>query len=368
MNRRSVALLSGAVLLAAGAMFALNNPLANAHEGDRTAADIGALLSRELGNDYAGLWVDRSGVVNVALTDEDKAQLVDEVGAKPKVVEYGKSELEQVKRVLDTREAPATVHRWFVDPATNSVVVEARRGATDEATTSWLSEARRESPAVRVVEKDKGPRARANILGGGRWEADGRFCTVGFPAVDAGGGAHFLTAAHCATDQPNDSVTDEDGVRIGVYDSETDELGDGDFAKVDVDVDGNDTVIGAVDLFNGTAQPIRGAIEAVIGEAICRVGAASGPDFGAECGVVTEKDVTVNTDFGDRFGVRAISGMTGTDVCSDPGDSGGAFFSGDQAQGMLSSGIGFCGEDDVVSHFTPVNKALDELGLSLVTE
>ncbi len=365
MNRRSVALLSGAVVLAAGAIVALNNPLANADEGDRTAADIRALLSRELGDDYAGLWIDKSGVVNVALTDEDKAQLVRDVGAEPKIVEYSNDELDQVKRVLDTREAPATVHRWFVDPVTNSVIVEARRGATDPATTSWLSGARRESPAVKVVEKTKAPRPRANILGGERWEADGAFCTVGFPAVDAGGDTHFTTAAHCATEDANGAVTDENGTRIGVYDSDTDELGDGDFAMVDVD--GNDTITGAVDLFDGTAQPIRGSIEAVIGEAICRVGAASGPDFGVECGVVTEKDVTVNTDFGDRFGVRAISGMTGTDVCSDPGDSGGAFFSGDQAQGLLSSGIGFCGEDGVSSHFTPINKALDELGLSLVT-
>lgn len=401
MKRFSVALISGAVVLAAGALVVTTNPVANAGEGqdasarpdlapaylaamrrdlglsadqvyarlatEAKAADTASKLSESLGDDFAGDWIDRAGNLMVAVTDEDRAELVRAAGAEPKVVRYSQNELDQAKNSLDAQQAPATVHRWFADPVTNTVVVEVQQGADDAATKAWLDNAAAASPAMRVVEKAQAPQARANILGGQEWGADGAFCSVGFAATGAGGDKAFLTAGHCATEQPNDLVTNANGTRIGQYDSGTDVIGRaGDFAKVDVDA--NDTLVGAVDLFDGDAQPINGSAAAQIGAQICRSGAASGPDFGAPCGVITEKNVTVNTDFGGDIGVIAVSGMTGTDVCSDSGDSGGAYFSGDQAQGLLSSGVGFCGDAVTTSHFTPINRVLNTFDLDLVTD
>ena len=400
MKRISVALISGAVVLAAGTVVAVTNPVANAGERqgsaaarpdlspgylaamrrdlgmtpeqvyDRLATEaeagaIGRSMSRSLGDEFAGNWVDEDGDVMVAVTDQDSAAQVRAAGAQPTLVEYGMNDLEQVKDTLDTRQAPATVHRWFVDPVTNAVVVEVQEGAADAATRAWVNRAAAESPAVRVVEKAQASQARANVFGGREWNAGGSFCSVGFTAISPDGDKHFLTAGHCATQEPNDIVTNQAGTRLGRYDSATDVLGDaGDFAKVNVD--NNDTLIGAVDLFDGTAEPIAGSVPAPIGAQVCRSGAASGPEFGVPCGVITEKNVTVNTDFGD-LGVIAVSGMTGTDVCSNSGDSGGAFLSGDQAQGLLSSGVGFCGDDLVTTHFTPINTVLNAYDVSLVT-
>ncbi len=329
------------------------------------AASVARQLSDKLGDAYGGSWIDESGAIMVAVTDEAQAGAVRDAGAKPAVVRYGAAELSQAKAALDTRRAPASVHRWFVDPVSNSVVVEVQEGATGS---SWVRSARAASPAVRVVEKTRAPQARANVFGGGKFNAIGPgFCSIGFAATEDDGGKAFLTAGHCATDEPDDVVTNDNGVRLGTFDSGTDVLGDdGDFAKVDVDE--GDDLFGAVDLFDGTAQPIRGSDEVGVGAQICRSGAASGPDFGAQCGIVTEQDVTVNVDFG-ALGLIGVGGQTGTDICSTGGDSGGSFFTGDQAQGLLSSGIGECGDgsDDFVSHFTPVNTALNALDLELVT-
>jgi streptogrisin C len=372
MKRSSLAVIGGAVVVAAVAMVAITNPIANAGESDPQRDDLKASeirqdLSSSLGDDYAGIWVDKNGAIKVAVTDESKVDVVSDAGAEPQLVKYSKRELDQVMDVLNKRPAPATVHKWFVDPATNSVVVESREGANDEATERWLDNAVAESPAVRLVEGKNAPEGRANILGGDKWEANGpTFCSVAFPATDAGGGKHFLTAGHCFTDVDNDVVNNAGSTeQIGTYDSATDVVGDGDIAKVDLN--DNQQLFGSVNLYDETVQPITGSTEVEVGAQICRSGAASGPQFGALCGVVVAKDVTVNTNF-NRLGLIAVTGQTDTNICSIGGDSGGAFFSGDQAQGILSGGTGTCGVDEAsTTNFTPVNKALTALGLTLLT-
>jgi streptogrisin C len=58
--------------------------------------------------------------------------------------------------------------------------------------------------------------------------------------------------------------------------------------------------------------------------------------------------------------------MTQTTVCAEPGDSGGSFFSGDQAQGVTSGGSGDC-RGGGTTFFQPVNEILQTFGLSLNT-
>jgi streptogrisin C len=61
-----------------------------------------------------------------------------------------------------------------------------------------------------------------------------------------------------------------------------------------------------------------------------------------------------------------VYGVTRTDVCAEPGDSGGSFVSGTEAQGMTSGGSGDCGSGGT-TYFQPVQPALDAFGLTLVT-
>ncbi len=53
-------------------------------------------------------------------------------------------------------------------------------------------------------------------------------------------------------------------------------------------------------------------------------------------------------------------------MCAEPGDSGGSFISGSQAQGVTSGGSGNCTYGGT-TYFQPVNEILRVYGLTLVT-
>ena len=55
-----------------------------------------------------------------------------------------------------------------------------------------------------------------------------------------------------------------------------------------------------------------------------------------------------------------------TNVCAEPGDSGGSWLSGNQAQGVTSGGSGNCTSGGT-TFFQPVNEILGRYGLTLVT-
>lgn len=97
-----------------------------------------------------------------------------------------------------------------------------------------------------------------------------------------------------------------------------------------VKVNANWTPRGVVDRYDGTTIPVRGSEEAAVGASICRSGSTSG----FHCGTVQAKDSTV------RYAEGTVFGLTCTDVCAEPGDSGGSFISDDQAQGVTSPRTG----------------------------
>ncbi|WP_425580118.1 S1 family peptidase [Streptomyces polychromogenes] len=86
----------------------------------------------------------------------------------------------------------------------------------------------------------------------------------------------------------------------------------------------------------------------------------SGSTTGWHCGTVEEHGTSVD------YGEGTVSGVTRSTVCSEPGDSGGSFLSGDQAQGVASGGSGNCTEGGVSFH-QPINPLLKAYGLTLTT-
>ena len=72
------------------------------------------------------------------------------------------------------------------------------------------------------------------------------------------------------------------------------------------------------------------------------------------------KNETVNYSQG------AVHQMTKTNVCAEPGDSGGSFISGDQAQGVTSGGWGNCSSGGE-TWYQPINEILNRYGLTLHT-
>jgi hypothetical protein len=89
---------------------------------------------------------------------------------------------------------------------------------------------------------------------------------------------------------------------------------------------------------------------------VCR----SGSTTHWHCGTVLGQNETVN------YAQGAVYQMTRTNVCAEPGDSGGSFITGDQAQGVTSGGWGNCGSGGE-TWFQPVNEILQTFGVSLVT-
>lgn len=103
-------------------------------------------------------------------------------------------------------------------------------------------------------------------------------------------------------------------------------------------------------------QLVRGSAEAPIGASICRSGSTSH----WHCGNVLAKNETVNYSQG------AVHEMTKTNVCAEPGDSGGSFISGDRAQGVTSGGWGDCSGGGE-TWYQPINEILNRYGLTLTT-
>ena len=101
---------------------------------------------------------------------------------------------------------------------------------------------------------------------------------------------------------------------------------------------------------------VRGSWEAPPGTSVCR----SGSTTHWHCGVIQGRNETVNYQQG------AVYEMVGTNVCGEPGDSGGSFITGDQAQGVTSGGYGNCSSGGRM-WFQPVNEILRVYGLTLLT-
>lgn len=176
-------------------------------------------------------------------------------------------------------------------------------------------------------------------------------CSLGFNVTVKGAPA-FLTAGHCGNDSKTWTADQGGGQPLGtVADSKFPKT---DFALVTYD----DTAAkpqSAVDLGDGSTQEITKAAEAAVGMKVQR----SGSTTGLHDGTVTGLDATVNYGNGD-----IVNGLIQTDVCAEPGDSGGAMFSEDSAVGLTSGGSGDCtagGE----TFFQPVTDALKATGAEI---
>lgn len=324
------------------------------------AAETAAALGDELGPQrYAGAWLTGDATaLRVAVTDADAADQVRAAGAQPRLVRYGQADLAEVKETLDAHAAAAAdpVTGWYVDPATNSVVVLAPDWAESQAW-AFADDSGVPTGAVRVVASDEAPRPLVDLRGGDAYIIAGASrCSVGFPVVDGSGNAGFVTAGHCAL--AGETTTGLDGLPQGEFVAASfpgvDLNGPDDWGVVDVNEDWEPLPV--VNDFQGGVLPVAGAEVAPVGASVCK----SGSTTGVSCGLILATDTTVIYPQG------IVSGLTRTDVCAEPGDSGGSWLAGDQAQGVTSGGSGDCTAGGV-TFFQPLAEVLDLTGLNLVT-
>ncbi|MPZ80195.1 MAG: trypsin-like serine protease [Actinophytocola sp.] len=325
---------------------------------ESVAIEIEPAARDAAGAAYGGSWFDPASgslVVGLATPDPAAAAAVRATGAGVATVAHTQAELDAVKAKLDAVKAPADVAGWRVDPRSGSVVVTIRRGAAagpvraDAGTevADFLDLARKAGP-VTVEETDQLPRPfSAGTVGGDSYYINGNTrCSIGF-SVHGG----FVSAGHCGG--VGSSVVGWDGSWMGTFAGSSFPGNDYSFIRI-----GNGWWGAPVVLGWGTVPDrlVRGSGEAPVGSSICR----SGSTTHWHCGTVLAKNETVN------YAQGAVYQMTKTSVCAEPGDSGGSFITGDQAQGMTSGGWGNCSSGGQ-TWFQPVNEVLGVYGLSLVT-
>ncbi|WP_173131271.1 S1 family peptidase [Kibdelosporangium persicum] len=310
-------------------------------------------LRRKLGNAYAGAWYDNTKrKLMVGIIDRAYLGDVQRAGAEPRMMKNNLAGLVGQKTRIDRMggSAPSSIFSWYVDPATNSVVIEAKKdGTADE----FIEKAKGNGDLVRVERSDREPRVLADVIGGRGFTVGDARCSIGFSATTPAGTKHFITAGHCTA---AGAVVLSDGLEFGRVNAGTFDT-DGDFGLVDVTDPAAGIPASSVDTRDGGPITVTGTEVAPVGASVCRSGATSG----FACGEITAIDETVNYGEG-----RIVRGLTRTSVCAEPGDSGGPFVSGTQAQGVTSGGIGDCASAGT-TFFQPINEAATKLGVTVVT-
>ncbi len=310
------------------------------------AAHTEKRLAAELGDTFAGAWMNEEGsALIVAVTDEAGMPQVLRAGAEPKLVPRTLAQLNRVQSALDQRatRAPRGVGGWYVDVKTNTVVVFAEDPSLAKAfiADSGLGE----EASVRVEHAAGEPRTVYDIRGGDAYGTGNARCSIGF-SVNGG----FVTAGHCGG---VGTATNGSGVAQGTVRGST--FPTNDWAWVQT----NSAWVSTPYVYNYSngLVPVHGSNEAAVGASLCR----SGSTTGWRCGVLEAKNITVNYSNGPVYG------MTQTTACAEPGDSGGSFIAGNQAQGVTSGTTGACGNSATRSFYQPLNPILSKFGLALTT-
>ncbi len=312
---------------------------------DDAASRTELALRKKLGKSFGGAWLSGGSLV-VAVTDSARAAEITAAGATPKLVKNSTAKLDVIKAGLDSaaKSAPAaSVPGWYVDVRTNTVVVQALGGTT--AARAFVKASGVGASLVRVETTAERPRLLYDVRGGDAYYIGGGRCSVGF-SVNGG----FVTAGHCGS--AGNATTGFNQVSQGTFQGSS--FPGNDYAWVAVNA--NWTPQPWVNNYAGGNVTVAGSTVAAIGAAICR----SGSTTGWRCGTVGAYNQTVNYSQG------SVSGLTRTNACAEPGDSGGSWLSGQQAQGVTSGGSGNCTSGGT-TYFQPVNEILTAYGRTLTT-
>ncbi|MGW6689443.1 S1 family peptidase [Streptomyces sp. NPDC054961] len=233
---------------------------------------------------------------------------------------------------------------WHTDPATGTLVVTADSTVSAAGLARIRREAGADAAALRI-ERVSGKLTKL-LSGGDAIYASGWRCSLGFN-VRSGSTYYVLTAGHCTdgagTWWANSSHTTTVGSTVGSS-FPTNDYGLIKYASNSPVPPG--TVGG---------QDITSAVNATTGMSVTRRGSTTG----IHSGTVTGLNATVNYGGGD-----VVYGMIKTNVCAEPGDSGGPLYSGSRAVGLTSGGSGNCSSGGT-TFFQPVVEALNAYGVSV---
>lgn len=229
---------------------------------------------------------------------------------------------------------------WYVDEASHRVVVTADDSVSRTEIATLKHSAGTAADAVEVRRTDGVFRpllSAGNAIYGGNYR-----CSLGFNVVK-GSTYYFLTAGHCGN-VANTWYTDSGHTTL---------IG----PTVGSSFPGNDY---ALVRYDNTALSHPGgysAANATVGESVKRTGSTSG----THSGKVTALNVSVRYS---GSGGGTVSGMIQTNVCAEPGDSGGPLYDGSKALGITSGGSGDCTTGGT-TFYQPVPEAASAYGVTV---
>ncbi|HET8659427.1 MAG TPA: S1 family peptidase [Micromonosporaceae bacterium] len=227
---------------------------------------------------------------------------------------------------------------WYVDSASDRVVVTADSSVSRAEIATIRRAAGSNAGAIRI---EQAAGVFAPLLSGGDAIYGGGYrCSLGFNVVK-GGTYYFLTAGHCGdvanTWYTNSSHTTLIGPTIGSS------------------FPGNDYALVRYDNLSLSHPGGFAAANAFVGESVKRTGSTTG----THSGTVTALNVTVR-----YVGSGTVRGMIQTNVCAEPGDSGGPLYDGSRALGITSGGSGNC-RTGGTTFYQPVPEAASAYGVTV---
>ncbi len=223
------------------------------------------------------------------------------------------------------------------------------RASDPAAARALIAKSRADSSLVRVVKSAEQPRTFYDVRGGDAYYiGSGSRCSVGF-SVTKGSQQGFATAGHCG--RAGQTTTGYNRVAQGTFQASRFPGADMAWVAVDNQWTARPWVKGP----SGNVT-VSGSQQTAVSGSICR----SGSTTGWHCGTVQQHNTSVS------YPQDTVSGVTRTSVCAEPGDSGGSYISGSQAQGVTSGGSGNCSSGGTTYH-QPINLILSAYGLQLAT-
>ena len=303
------------------------------------AASTATDVASSTGDAFAGTWLDESTrTVYAAVTTDQARTEAAEAGAVPVTAEHSLADLEAITAKIESSTVPDVIPSWWIDVEKNDVVVDVVAGG-DQAAADFVSTLGAPADAVRLETGVAAPETFATIRGGIAYYINNSArCSVGF-AVQGG----FVSAGHCGNTG--------DSTNYGTFRGSS--FPGNDYSWVATP---NHTPVGQVDNYNGGAVAVKGSTAAAVGATVCR----SGSTTGWHCGQIQAYNTSV------RYSQGTVSGLIRTNVCAEPGDSGGSLLAGNQAQGVTSGGSGDCTSGGT-TYFQPVNEILQAYNLTLLT-
>ncbi|MCX5337504.1 S1 family peptidase [Streptomyces sp. NBC_00140] len=233
---------------------------------------------------------------------------------------------------------------WAVDERTGALRVFAD-STVAETDLAQLRRTTARFPGAARLERLDGP-LRTLLSGGDGIYTSAWRCSAGVN-VQSGSTYYFVTAGHCTDGATTWYTSSAQTTTIGSTTATSFPSNDFGVVRYTNPAVPHPGTIGSVD--------ITGTATAYVGQTVCRRGATTG----VHCGRVTALNATVNYGSGD-----VVYGLIQTNICAEPGDSGGPLYAGDKVIGILSGGSGNCTVGGT-TFYQPIQEALSAYGLSV---